>query len=772
MDISPYLYAIQALKGQTPSEKKKELYSISQRIIENDDELLKFIDSNETDRVQPPLISYLRVIVGRKSMLNNVIIESLKSDDIRIINHALKAKWFFSSSNALICADYFRINILPFVSPTTNWKLIKTISRCLTNEPQRSKDFFDMLHREYSVWLALPFLIGFKERHIYETILLYKLVLTGKVLNDLFKKYPKIAIKYLQLGNTKKVGNKEDRQIHSIQLASYSYFLPKLVRHHTSEFIQLYDCLSYPTIKLGRKLAKYFIENATIILITKPKKFLRMLPLKVVTKTLSPQHFKTMFENLLPRSVSDFDIERIADYLQYYPQDKKMDLLEAKYHLLYNDEVFRNKRIIESPAFYELFSKQLKDKYRRQRIKSYGEKKNISDVLPCKLPPKICIPRLKKEIQKSPNSGTIVQNIEYMIISCSIYDSKDDLLEVLQYYSSNHKNQPAEVLLNLFDNITDQFDLTTLSKGHWILLRDLIVWAYERGDFQNALAEEVEVLFKATLYYFLKESDKEDVDEDDRAFLNKIIDIIIENFLEYDKTISFIYSETMELCRQCMQMFLLAIPRLYPLEHKVWKERRNKINITVYLIHSMLKFNSFFFPSISKRRNCNDNDKLSNLFTIADYPWLASFAEDLMKIKRNCVIDIAEVLLLCNFRESLQISDPVFYQKIIDEDPCLIYEVISLDAISVLRRSPRKILIKWELYLYACKKALRWECKFTKLFVAEIKWHQEIPVKFVQQCLTDIDDEGSIKVLEILLEKDELNRVYVEKLRRLVARKK
>ena len=301
MEASQYLSAIQSINGQTPSAKYEKLHSVlATQITENESEKNEFIKTGESKRVQPALLPYLRVLVGNKLQQSDAVIAALKSDDATVIKQALSAKWFFNTSNALIRVDYFVMNIMPYVSLRTRLELIKTLANCLVTEPTKADEFFGSFADFYGLEQALPLIVACSENYMFDAILKHGINLPSRLLSILYRRYPQLVVLYLQLGNHTNQMNKVDRKQHTISLVDYRAFLPVLVKNHTNVYVELYEkstCYERSP-NLSNTRAKFFLKNAADMLIQKPKVFLELIPLKLVTNKLSMQQFETMYANL------------------------------------------------------------------------------------------------------------------------------------------------------------------------------------------------------------------------------------------------------------------------------------------------------------------------------------------------------------------------------------------------------------------------------------------------------------------------------------------
>ncbi|OXU30411.1 hypothetical protein TSAR_001876 [Trichomalopsis sarcophagae] len=771
MNVSPYLSAIQSLNGEIPGEKYKDLHTIAAQIIKNDREKSAFLDSGYTNRIRSALLPHLRILVGNKLKLVDVVVEALKSDDVLVIKQALGAKWFFDAKNEHISVDYFVKNILSYISLRTRLELTKTLAHYLVGHDKKADEFFEKFSDLYGTERTLPLLVACSEEYIFDAILKRKIVLPPRILSVLYRRYPQLVIRYLQLGNDINKHNKEERKLHKIDLNQYASFLPALVKNHTQEFVELYECLpsrGRNVIRLGSTRAEFFLKNGTELLIKKPKRLLELLPLKLVSNKLSTQQFETMFENLFPKYQADFVVHYLISKLCYYPQEKKFNLLEEKYKLLYGKSILDNRDFYFESWLFKLLPTEKKEAYAKRMLRTLVGTNKFLDKQEY-LPPSESIPLLKERISKASLNERMVL-IQYMINSCSLYDSKDDLLEVLQYYNTRHKNERSEVLYVMLNTLVEQIDIKTLQKEHWRILWEIIQRAYVKGElFTDKSILMYKQLFNGALHHFLKQCKVEETKDEAKLVLDKLVGIVLDCNLEHQMSLEFIKDCAPELKRECLQKFLTAVPLKYPETHEVWNKSDNKLKFVPYLVRSIHEFNVKNLYTVETKKKTRSksgatitdsegNEIKQSKLMLRDYPWLLKLSVDLIKDSQKCNVHKTRILYAYH-RRTLRQHDRELYQSIIDSDPELINDIESFDAMHVLKHAHGKVLSKWKLYLDACREKLHLNNKAVIYFVTTTKWHQKLPIEFVQQCLLDIKEKGSTLMLGILLEGNAFGKI-------------
>ncbi|XP_025262682.1 uncharacterized protein LOC112637368 isoform X2 [Camponotus floridanus] len=105
----PYLRAIQAVPGNTASEKLRWIGRLTSNSA-----------SGDSEQLPQELLPLLKVEIAVKEKKHDDITIALKSEDWMIVNRAFKATWFFDGSHKdTINAHYFCDYILPDVSMNT-----------------------------------------------------------------------------------------------------------------------------------------------------------------------------------------------------------------------------------------------------------------------------------------------------------------------------------------------------------------------------------------------------------------------------------------------------------------------------------------------------------------------------------------------------------------------------------------------------------------------------------------------------------------------------
>lgn len=739
MESSPYIAAIQSLRGKTPGEKRRDFNAIVERVIEETKGHGEIVNTDQIREISPALTPLIRVIVGVKLIVNELVIEGLRSENTSVVKIALEADWFFSGANPTN-VKYFVDDIMPYVSLRTRYGIIKKLSRSLIGHEKKAEEFFDTFSVMYGVEQSLPLLTACSEDFIFKSILKYKIVLPTKVTNILYSKHPGLIISYLQLGNKKNIDNIEDRGSHEIDINNYDTFITKLIKYHSDVFVELYKLTPEKMLKLGCTRAKIFLRNHKDVLIKQPKIFLKILPLKLVSKYLDKHSFDMMYENLFPDDVNDFNLNEMLGYIKYYKHGEKFQLLKDKFKKVYGQSLLEFELHAQSPDLMKILPKN--DRENRAKILITKNKSANADVLTSFLHPRDALPYFKRKIANTPSAEKRLDFIGKMILSCSMHESNEDLLEVLEYFNKQHKNEQNFVLCDFFQYLKQEFDLKSLDENQWLVLYNIINYAHVKKELFKSHISLMESVLETGLHHSVNS-------KDNMSYFNKIMDIIVECKIEQSSPSWNVLKDNQEMEKMCLQKFFELIPIKYPENHAVWKRTNDKLALTLNIVKSIHDFNERNVRAHSKKKSKKNpalKVPVEHLIKIEDYPWILNLTDEFF----------ANTEIRSSYRNKrlmslLKINAPEFYENKMDEYH-IIRDIESGEALLLLKRNPRKILANWSAYLAEAREKLHDGSKAARRFVAATKWHQDIPVKFIEKSLEDIKAIGSILVLGILLE--------------------
>jgi hypothetical protein len=725
---------------------------IVKTIAENTKEKGELISINDYKEVPPAIMSFIQILLGLKLQINELIMQGLTSDDISINRKALKANWFFNGINNHVNVDNFTKNIMPFVSINTRSSIIRKLSHSLNGFEGKAEAFFNTFVELYGLEESLPILTACSQPFIQNKIFEYKIELPSKDINVLFKKYPNLVIQYLHLGTKNNLCNNKDRQIIQVQIHDYDSFILKLIKHYPKDFIELYKRTPEKTLKLGNKLSNLFIRNSKYELLDNPNVFLKLMSLKVVNRGLDKISFANMITNLFPKDESDFNLTNMLRCCKFYKKDNVVDLLRNKYKEIYNNDLLDNKLCLESVQFFKMLSYQDKEAMIRSFLKKNENNSHFVNTYKYYLPPMETLPRLKKQIEMTASAEERAELIGQMIISCSLYKSKHDLLDVIDFYNKNHKNERNLVLVKFFQYLKQEFDLKSLNPHHWGILNEIIFHAYVKKELFNSYVDLVEFILEACLFNVITH------DKDNNILLDKILNIMVELKMEQFSTFNILIDTKLE--KEYMEKFFEKVPLKYPEDHDIWKIEHDRLTLALNFAKSINNYNNRNHCTKPKRKfskkNVAGNESIGEKkIKIENYPWIIKLAEEFFpakqkqsSIKRNILMKI------------IKRNAPDLYEEKMNA-LVRIRSVESGEALTLLKKNPKRILDNWLDYLVEARKKLSLGNKAAKRFVTEVKWYQDIPIKFIDKCLAELKEEGSFQVLAILLESSVFEKIIV-----------
>ncbi|XP_011502143.1 PREDICTED: uncharacterized protein LOC105365626 [Ceratosolen solmsi marchali] len=750
-EISPNIAAIQSLNGKTSAEKFKDLNLAVKTIAENTKGKGELLSTNDYKEISPAMTSLIQILVGLKLKINALIIQGLTSDDLNITRKALKATWFFNGMNDHVNPKYFVTNIMPFVSVNTRLCIIKKLSYALNGFEKKAEAFFNAFVELYGFEVCLSILKACSQSFIYDKILDHKIKFSVKEIRALFKKYPNLVIQYLQFGNTNNLENENNSYGFRVQIHEYDSFISQLLKNYPQIFIKLYSRTPEKVLKLENKLSTLFVKNLKQDLVQNPNVFLKLMPLKIVRKHLDETSFAIMISNLFPTNESDFNLKNILKYCKFDEEDNVVSLLKNTYKVLYNKSLFENKLCLESLEFLKMLPNEDKSNLIRNFLEKYNDNAEFMSLYKYYLPPDEVLSILKNKIKSTANAEERAELIGHMIISCSLYHSKKDLLEVLKFYNKNHKNEKNLVLVRFFQYLKQEFDLKSLNSEQWSILNDIIFYAYVKKELFNSYVSLVEHVLEACLYNIIM------YEKDNKLLLDKIFNVIVEHKMEQFCTFNILRGTEFE--RECIEKCFSSIPLKYPENHSIWEIQHDRLSLALNFVKTIDNYNKRNYQvkkrgSSKKTSLCND-DIHENKLKIKNYSWIVKLSKEYFymsdnqaSVKRNTLIKIVKA------------NAPDLYEEIMDKI-VNIRSIESGEAIALLKKDYRKILDNWSEYLTEARKKLYLGNKAAKRFIVATKWYQDIPVKFIDKCMAELYEEGSFSVLALLLEGHVFEKIII-----------
>ncbi|KAL6257879.1 hypothetical protein P5V15_011478 [Pogonomyrmex californicus] len=705
----PYLQAIQKIPGDTAGEKLSWIGRSALKQTEKDLELLP-----------PELLPILRVEAAvKKKNHSEDIASALKCEDSTIINRALKASWFFDGSHKeILDVTYFCKQLFPYVSLNTRTRIIAELTHRLSGkDPVFAHDLFIEVESIYGLRTAYPLIVACDEAFVYKTIVEKELVLPTGIVKKIFRKNPDLVVRFLKLLKPCESDTAE-RSPFAIGIDRYKTFLPKLIKKHLDAFIELCEIheTHLPNISLSKTCTEIFRTKATQHLLEKPLTYIHMLPLGQINDLM-----ERIFPKLLPEKMSSFDTDSALKYLEHYPLTERYDLLRKTYENKYNADLLDQTKNV-TPALLRLLPTEERIKEARIKIEKenlekfhfegkiyYEDTMNYETAWICYLPTDEAIPAIKEKINKSSYETDRAGLICQMIYTCKINEDFQALFDTLMYFLNRHRNESNwvfqkmfSILLQLYD-VAFQFDEKLMS----------LTWEIARIPY---IKEEYVLydILEAIIHFRLK--------------FNKPIIELLDMFIK--QNIFNILQKYPVHERQCLLTFADIIKDKYS----------NDKDLLCQFVTSIYDFNE----------RCKKSRINIKQIRITDYPWLENFLfEELTSCRQS----------YCDVKDILQKYEPELYHTWF---PGSIVNIKSGEALRLLKRDSQKILNIWEKYLDNCKE----NCNYIKVqrFVRHLRWYKDLPIKFVENCLSNYsintnEKSKNIPILAILLHGDMVTKL-------------
>ncbi|XP_015605129.1 uncharacterized protein LOC107272468 [Cephus cinctus] len=725
---APYLEAIQAVPGKTPGEKYKTIKLAARRIaavVNAGGDFGSVIGSVELPSLLQPIV---RVEVANILKQHEGITTALRSDDLNVINRAFQAKWFFNGSlKDVVNEEYFAKELLPFVSLNTRARMIRTLAKCLTKENELAEKLFKIVSAQYGMEQAMPLLASCNADFVYTLVVEEDVILSNRLVEILFRVHPDMVIKYLMLS---KANDDTVRKLQCPNLCDYQSFLPKLVRNHVKAFTELFEHHTFK-VKLGNKCAEMFLKNATETLIEKPIQYLPMLPLKIISAKLTKTQFRNMFRNLMPKDIQKYSFNEVLEYLDHYPEVERLPLILETFEEVYGQNLLKCKDLITIRLLRILPAE---DRIEQARIKLRKTPAfNLTDFKyswVCYLPVAESIPAIKAQI----STADVVEDraclISQLFYTCAVNDDNDALLDVLKYFVIRHRNENAWLRFNVLSNLMELRNISSLGEEHWNVLNEIITVLNVKDELLFSPDVMSSLIIEGIHYNLTRGLPIEDK-----------MELLTEIKVKVYRAQWNIFEKFPEFERQCLDMFLTIIPKKYPQNSEVWKSQGD--NTIEKLLEAIYDFNA---------RNARSNNKMEKIM-LKSYPWL------LEEIKRIVLQDNKQGYVCFRIIKIIKEHEPDLYKSWLGHEEEIV-GVATGEALTLLKKDHQKILKHWKEYLQNIKRS--YYSKQVITFVKAIRWYQEIPIKFIQQCRKELFEENNAEVimpLAILLHGSTFTRV-------------
>ncbi|XP_034947987.1 uncharacterized protein [Chelonus insularis] len=727
--LSPYITAIQKVKGRTSGEKFQTLHQIAKNIIENGKWVNGMYEVEPSEELPEPLIPLVKVEIALLIQQPTGIIDALKSEDETVFNRALKAKWFFDGSvKNYPDPVHFRDEICPVISVQHRLKIIKVLANNLGVKKLTStaEEFYNIISKSYGNFQARRLLKICSEPFITNVIKNQQITLSLGEVNYLFSRYPNMIIEYLKI---KKNKNPLLYPCGTF-VEDYIKFLPRLLKKHSHEFVEIIRIHGYLSLPLkSHHHIELFLKKELDALIKDPRLFLPMLPTKEVIKRLTPQQIAEVAKVFFPKAIENFNFDVLyKEILMYVPQDQQMPIIMSCFEDVYKKSLLNCPNQISAQAM-RLLPTEERIKQARKKIEIDNQWYIFSSgwyttrSWRCYLPIEESIPLIKEKIKEVEDAGERVSLLTQLIYTCRINDDNDALLDVLKYIVARHRNERGWVWKTIFDRLELDFQLQLLPSEHWDILYDIILNNVDNPTSDYETIFEFWNMIKYRIHFDLIHnqpiSDK----------IKLMIRISSKN-TGFDKWN--LIEEVPEYEKKCLEEFITLVPIELSEEKQnhsyIWK------TVTLELVRAIYNFNE---------RHCKKTEDQSQKLRVKNYPSLVdaikNIFNELNQPSNEYYIEELKLVLEPNEPEILSEIQPVPSKKV---------SVINLEkAVAILHRQPERILKNWEKYYRKCKKLCYQN--YTIRFLRACRWYQDIPVKFIEQAIEEFHNEKAEEALMI-----------------------
>ncbi|XP_034947986.1 uncharacterized protein [Chelonus insularis] len=749
MEFSPYLSTVQSIEGQTPGDKYRTLNNIARNIAATYRDVSKPIRIFPSDRLPRALIPFVTLEVADILRKPEEIADALLSEDIQIFNRALKIKWFFTSNIPNYSDVHFFVNrLFPKICLINRLKIIRALGKYLRPHPDLARTFYSSIALQYGYDIARPLLLVCDEFFLKNKMTVYRIVLNLGEIKYLYYKYPNLMLTYLKQSVRE---NNSKRMLYEIYIDNYKEFLPLIVKKHPRDFVKLIQRSCSMGIKLSSEKTKLLLKVEIDSIINDPALFLPMLTVKDVLQQLKLPHYKLIVQNLFRTCLADLDFERMKECFQYIPTEYRASLITSTFIEKYGDnwvENFRCENI--SPTVLRVFSGDVRTKLAKKKLEVDNnwytdDNKNIEFSWRCYLPIEESIPLIKEKILKTSSVAIKLNLMRQMLLTCYINDDSQALRSTLTYITTEYTysrtsytaEEESELMDILLSSVTQK--LQPLQKEHWDVIYDYMKYLKKsKGTIAN------------------KDSAKSILIENIRFNLinnypiRKKINMLTEIYRDKPELLDWnIVKNNPRHEKICFTEFSKSIPKIFYEDQRDSTYRWRKLCIN--FMKTIYKYNDRYYikTNIVKRK-----------LSIKKIPWLLETVKKLInlfyrgiKIGNLTAIDLAELddLLRCNEPNLLPLESVQAYTKRI--------KFFQWTELQYLFNPNPKFRNYKENYDDCIKNIGR---KGTRTFLKFCRWHQDIPIKFVELALEDLNrtekNYKALIVLSILIEGAEFER--------------
>ncbi|XP_026824209.1 uncharacterized protein LOC113561669 [Ooceraea biroi] len=731
----PYLKALQALPGNTRSEKQKWLMKLANRQQ----------DSGDVEQLPAELQPLLQLEIAIKQKRHEDIASALKAEDMVLISKAFKATWFFDGSHKDIINVAYFSELFRYVSMNTRVKIVKTLSYRLTDndETKFAVELFEMIESTFGVQQASPLIVACDKEFIFSTLTLGKFVPSCRIIMKIFNKHPDVIIRLLSNQHFK-TDEYTNRCRNIININTYKLLLPRILKQQPAVFAELYE--THDEISLS-----YFSNTCIDVLLKKCKQQVIRNPLRYVDlippAKISSELMERIILDLLPSDIVIYNTQRMLHYMSHYPQEKKYELLSKSYRNKYGIDLLCNNANI-TPDLMTLLPDVERIKQARILLRIWPDHhyKNIYDCEYkwfCYLPTEETIPSLKKKISMATQQTDRICYIRQMIFSCKVNKDSNALLSTLKYFLQRHKNEQVHVFQAIMNLICSTYKIVELNAEHASVLYDILNTVYVRHGFTSEATVEI------LLHFYLVHDMMDKV--------TRLIDMLLDiNNGGYSAKFDLL-NEHPQYERMCLEVYVKQMQERYPpsswqrdeeeeprMEEKEDAKRKEQVRMT------LCRFVLAMHDSNDRCKQLILEKKLKPMM-LDDYSWLKDAISTILRYK-----DDFGYITRNLYEKEKELYDSIFPRTSNKAN------VKTNAVLSLLKRNPQSILDEWEYYLTECKN----NCEDANVhrFIKNIRWYKDIPIKFTESCVDDLqrknkDVKPLLVILAFLLHGDPLIKV-------------
>nr|XP_012134492.1 PREDICTED: uncharacterized protein LOC100880518 isoform X2 [Megachile rotundata] len=729
---TPYLNAIQAIPGDTMNQKFGWIARTTKQRLLECNSLEEVAEAQNIPKSLIPLIQVqAALILNKKDSTNQqsyqAIAEALKSRDALVANKAFESRRFFDGTNKTITSvQYFFENLFPYVSLKIRTRIIKTLAnRLRSKNTDLAECFFVAVSKTYGLQQALPLLLACSDSFMYNTIVEKRIVLGRKQGKDIFRRNPDFMVKYLKLT---KVGDRpNERDLHPVNVFEFTDFLPALIKKRLNSFVELYETYNIRTPMLSNKCAETFLKNGKEHLLRNPQLYICILPLKLI----SANRMESIFAKLFPRNIDQFNTDAMLNYLNFYPQEKKVDFFLKTYRQVYQKDLLETSKNV-TPRLLRMLPLEERAKQARIKLAEVDDDSwnatliSYSKCWKSYLSTEEALPNFKKQVAGTSKMEDRAIILRQMIFCCRVNNDDQALLDVLKYINDRHRNEQQWLFLRVFECLVEQYETPEFNENHMAILTEMILRLRTKNELTGDSVCEKIIEFIIHFKIINKQP------------LDQMMEVLIESKCASYANDWNILTKYPEYERMCLEACLAILSQKYDSEKAPW--HKDKVGAVFDLSNSMYVFNG---------RHVNKNSSVQRM-SVKNYPWLLQKITEVLSEKK-----MHDVYLMNNFKRMLEEHEKDLLLRFWPEEALKIANVESGEALKLLRKSPESILARWREYVEAAQRSLH--SRSVRRFVRTTLWYKDIPVRFVEESFRNMNENttfDSLGIFAILLHGD------------------